>query len=290
MTQRIYEKLSPVGQKRLRGRLEDGAKGEYGFRPLAYEMTMASRLSRSGYDLECIDLECIDREGQRRCDFLAVKGDMAFEIECKTTSPDKGRKIHRKNLNLLSYELLPVAKQLLDSGGSHVLRLTIPDRLEKNRSELVNLRNIVTLAVRDGASLSHVGEAQYQVIKMERWPEPDRLESAARELLEKVYGSAGNRHIIAHLSPRYGLLAIGVESQRPDTVVETLADDIKDAADQCSRDRPAVIMIQLVEITPEELSELSQTRSGIQYIVHQIFKDDKRSHVNAIPDLNSAEV
>jgi hypothetical protein len=154
MTQRIYEKLSPVGQKRLRGRLEDGAKGEYGFRPLAYEMTMASRLSRSGYDLECIDLECIDREGQRRCDFRATKQDVAFEIECKTTSPDKGRKIHRKNLNLLSYELLPIAKQLVDSGGGHVLRLAIPDRLEKNKSELVNLKNIVTLAVRDGASLS----------------------------------------------------------------------------------------------------------------------------------------
>ena len=65
-------------------------------------------------------------------------------------------------------------------------------------------------------------------------------------------------------------------------MVETLAADVKDAADQCSRERPAVIMIQLLEITPEELSELSETRSGIQYIVHQIFKDDKRSHVNAI--------
>jgi hypothetical protein len=277
MTQRVYEKLSPVGQKRLRGCLEDGAKGEYGFRPLAYEMTMASRLSRSSYDLDFIDLE-----GKNRFDLLATKHNVAFEIECKTTSPDKGRKIHRKNLNLLSYELLPIAKHVVNSGGGHALRLIIPDRLERNKSELANLKHMVALAVRDGASLSHAGEAQYQAIKIEHWPKPDSLESSAHELLEKVFGSARNRHIIAHLSPGYGFLAIGVESQRPDIVVETLAADVKAAADQCSRDRPAVIMIQLVEITPEELSTLSQTRSGIQYAVHQIFKDDKRAHVNAI--------
>jgi hypothetical protein len=240
-------------------------------------MIMASRLSRSGYDLECIDLE-----GQGRFDFLAANQDVAFEIECKTTSPDKGRKIHRRNLYLLNQELFPIAKQLVNSGGGHVLRLVIPDRLERNKSELVNLKNIVTLAVRDGTSLSHVGEAEYQAIKIDHWPEPDGLESGARELLEKSYGSAGNRHLIAHLSPRHGLLAIGVESKKPDIMVEMLAADAKAAADQCSRDRPAVIMIQLVDITPDELTTLSQTKSGIQYIVHEIFKDDRRAHIHAI--------
>jgi hypothetical protein len=277
MTQRIYEKLSLVGQKRLLGCLEDGAKGEYGFRPLSYEITMASRLSRSGYDLECIDLE-----GQGRFDFLATKQDVAFEIEYKTTSPDKGRKIHRKNLNLLSQELFLIAKQLVDSGGGHVVRLVIPDRLERNKSELVDLKNIVTLAVRDGASSSHVGETEYHAIKIDHWPEPDGLENCARELLKKSYGTASNRHVIAHLSPRYGLLAIGVESKKPDIMVETLAADAKAASDQCSGDRPAVILIQLVEITPDELATLSQTRSGIQYIVHEIFKDNRRSHIHAI--------
>jgi len=37
MTQSIYEKLSLAGQQRLLGCLQDGAKGEYGFRPLSYE-------------------------------------------------------------------------------------------------------------------------------------------------------------------------------------------------------------------------------------------------------------
>jgi hypothetical protein len=100
------------------------------------------------------------------------------------------------------------------------LRLVIPDRLERNKSELVKLKDIVTLAVRDGTSLSNVGEAEYRAIKIDDWPEPDGLESGARELLEKLYGSAGNRHIIAHLSPKHGLLAIGVESKKPDIVVE----------------------------------------------------------------------
>ena len=65
-------------------------------------------------------------------------------------------------------------------------------------------------------------------------------------------------------------------------MVETLSADAKAAADQCSRDRPAVITIQLVEITPDELAMLSQTRSGIQYVVHEVFKDERRAHIDSL--------
>jgi hypothetical protein len=240
-------------------------------------MIMASRLSRGGYDIECIDLE-----KRHRFDFLATRHNVAFEIECKTTSPDKGRKIHRRNLHLLSYELVPITKQLVNAGGGHVIRLIIPDRLEKNKPQLENLEKIVTSAVRDGTALSNVGQAEYEAVKIDYWPRPDELEITARELLEKSFGRARSRHVIARMSPRHGLVAIGVESKKPDTVVQTLADDAKAAADQCTGDRPALITIQLVEITPDELTTLGQTMSGIQHIVHEIFKDDNRAHVDSI--------
>ena len=278
MTQRIYEKLSVPGQKRLLGCLRDGAKGEYGFRPLAYEMTMASHLSREGYDIECVDLE-----NKGRFDFLAKKHDIQFEMECKTTSSDKGRKIHRKELHLLSYELLPITTKLVNSGGGHALRLIIPDRLERNKKQLGNLKDIAISAVRDGTAESDVGQAEYKAINVVHWPEPDHgLEIAARELLAKLFRDAGNRHVIAQLSPSRGFAAIGVESKKSDTVVDELANDAKAAADQCTGGRPALVMIQLMEITPDELAMLSQTRSGIQYVAHAVFKDDKRTHIDSV--------
>jgi hypothetical protein len=277
-TQRIYEALSPSGQTRLRGCLKDGAKGEYGFRPLAYEMNIAAHLVWKGYDVECVDLE--GRE-KKRFDFLARKDGIEFEIECKTTSPDKGRKIHRKQFNQLSYELLPITKKLVDAGGGHVIRLTIPDRLETNKKLLAELQSIVASSVSGATELSKVGRAEYKALNMDHWPEPHESESATREFLNNLFGT-GNRHVLWHLRPEQGFVAIGVESEKPDAMPDALAQDAKAAADQCTGNRPALITIQLVDITPDELAILRQTSSGIQFVAHQVFKNDKRSHVDSV--------
>jgi len=88
--------------------------------------------------------------------------------------------------------------------------------------------------------------------------------------------------VLGHLCPRHGIVAIGVESEKPDTVLQALAEDAKAAADQCTRKRPALITIQLFEITPDELAMLAQTSSGIQFVAHKIFKDDRRAHIDSV--------
>lgn len=141
----------------MHGCLRDGAKGEYGFRPLAYEMNIAAHLVREGYDIDCVDLE-----GNGRFDFLAMKNGIEFEVECKTTSPDKGREIHRKQFNRLSYELLPITTKLVNASGCHVLRLTIRDRLGTSKTQLAELRNLVASAVSGATTLSKSRSSRIQ--------------------------------------------------------------------------------------------------------------------------------
>jgi hypothetical protein len=65
-------------------------------------------------------------------------------------------------------------------------------------------------------------------------------------------------------------------------VLDAIADDVKAAADQCTGNRPALIMVQLTEITSDELKTLLETKSGIHLVAHAVFKEATRSHVDCI--------
>jgi hypothetical protein len=164
-TQRIYQSLSPAGQRRLHGSLRDCVTGIYGLRPLVYEMAMAAHLVNAGYDIDPIDLE-----GKGRFDFLAVKDQIGFEMECKTTSPDKGRQIHRKEFNRLTHDLLSITTKLVNAGRYHIVRLIIPDRLQTSRTKLIEFKNLVSAAVNKGYASTEIGRAEYRVMNVEHWP------------------------------------------------------------------------------------------------------------------------
>ena len=131
---RIYDQLPESGQRPFDGKLRDLVTGTYGARPFVYEISIASHLMRKGWDVEFADL-C----GSAQFDFLARRGDAEIEIECKTSSGDTGRKIHRQEVNRLADLLRPVTERLLDDAGCHLLRIVIPDRLGKSPDELRGL-------------------------------------------------------------------------------------------------------------------------------------------------------
>jgi len=277
-TQRIYQVLSPVAQKRLHGNLRDRVSGIYGLRPLVYEMTMAAHLVNAGYNVDSIDLE-----GKGRFDFLAIKDEVEFEMECKTTSSDKGRQIHRKQFNRLTQALLPITTTLVDAGGCHVIRLTIPERLKTSRQQLAEFASVVSSEVSTGCAAQEIGRAEYKELNVDHWPLLDEIsELTARDLLEKVFG-AGNRHVTWHYRrPGLGVALIAAESETSDKMLEAIADDAKAAADQCTGTRPALIMIQLAEIKPDELKTFLETKSGIHFVAHAVFTSDTRSHVDCV--------
>ena len=74
-----------------------------------------------------------------------------------------------------------------------------------------------------------------------------------------------------------------ITGSKADTVVDTIADEAKEAADQCSGTRPALITLHLVDqISRSDLQTMLKTPSGLHEIAHAVFKDTGRLHVDSI--------
>lgn len=140
-TQRIYASLPAETRGPFEGRLRDAVNGAFGARPFAYEISIATHLMQKKWDLEFADYG-----GTGKFDFLARLGSDEIEVECKSTSGDTGRKIHRQEVHRLGDLILPTRLQLADVRGCHFIRLTITNRLGKSNEDLASIASVVSAA------------------------------------------------------------------------------------------------------------------------------------------------
>jgi hypothetical protein len=168
-THRIHRALPPEVKAPFEGRLRDAVNGTNGARPFAYEISIATHLMQKGWDVDFIDYS-----GAARFDLLARQNGVEVEVECKTTSGDTGRKIHRQEANRLADLLLPMTDQVADEAGCHRILVTIPDRLGKSTQELTNIASIVASVVQQKASAStDLCQVDYTFDGIDPWPEPN---------------------------------------------------------------------------------------------------------------------
>jgi hypothetical protein len=153
--ERIHNALPIPAANRLTSRLRGAMKDQYGLRPLGYEVQTAVHLMRRGFDVELVDLV-----GIGNFDFLAVRDGVSVEVECKTTSPDTGRKIHRAEVHRLADLILPVTKRLVESEGLHVIRVVIPDRLEPSDESLRQTASLVSCVLSSATASNAAGRAE----------------------------------------------------------------------------------------------------------------------------------
>jgi len=74
-----------------------------------------------------------------------------------------------------------------------------------------------------------------------------------------------------------------IRSAKADTVVDTISAQAKEAADQCSGTRPALIALHLIdEIDRSDLQTILKTSNGLHAITHAVFKGGKRLHVDSV--------
>jgi hypothetical protein len=257
----------------LRGALNDSN----GLRPFAYEVGIAAHLMQKKWDVEFVDL-C----GTARFDFLARQDDIEIEVECKTTSGDTGRKIHRQEVNRLANLILPTTQQLANTAGCHLIRVTIPNRLAKADRELAEIASTVaSVGPQKCSAFGDLAQVEYRYENISAWPEPNR-DQDAREFFKKLLDGK-NSHILFNSRPGHSIVAVMVASAKADSVVDGIATQAKDAADQCSGNRPALIAMHLIDqISRPELEVLVKTPSGLQAIAHAVFRDTKRLHVDSI--------
>lgn len=275
-THRIHCALPRDVKTPFEGRLRDAVNGTNGARPFAYEISIATALMQKEWDVEFIDYS-----GVERFDLLARKEAVEVEVECKTTSGDTGRKIHRQEVNRLADLLLPITRQVADEAGCHRILVTVPDRLGKSTQELSGIASIVASAVQQKASASSdLAQVGYAFDRLNPWPGPNDPDVVP--FFEKRFG-VQNANLVFHGRADFSVVAVMIRSAKMDSVVDTVSAQAKEAADQCSGTRPALIALHLIdEIDRSDLQTLLQTSNGLHAITHAVFKSGKRQHVDSI--------
>jgi hypothetical protein len=258
------------------GRLFTALSGAHGIRPFAYEVSIATHLMQRGWDVEFADYA-----GLGRFDLLARRGGIEVELECKATSGDTGRKVHRQEVNRLADLLLPMTQRLADHPGCHLLRITVPRRLGKSNAELAAIASAVEIAIQQRETSNDVCSAGYQLTDLTSWPDP-RHDQGFRAFFEQQFGIV-NAHLLVHGRPGVSVVGVTITSEQADTVIDTIADQAKEAADQCTGTRPALIALHLIDPMSEpQLEELLKTLSGIHRIAAAVFNGANRLHVDSI--------
>jgi hypothetical protein len=115
------------------------------------------------------------------------------------------------------------------------------------------------------------------------WPEPGPgRDHDAIAFFEERFGIK-NSNLLFLGRACFSIVAVMITSSKADTVVDTIADEAKEAADQCSGTRPALITLHLVDqISRSDLQTMLKTPSGLHEIAHAVFKDTGRLHVDSI--------
>jgi hypothetical protein len=276
-THRIHAALPLDVKVPFEGRLRDAVNGTNGARPFAYEISIATHLMQKGWDVDFVDYS-----GAERFDLLARREAVEVEVECKTTSGDTGRKIHRQEVNRLADLLLPIAKQVADDAGCHRILISIPDRLGKSNEELSAISATVASAPQQKAPASgNFARVDYTFDGLDAWPEPD-INPDARAFFEDRFG-VQNANLLFLGRSRYSVVAVMIRSLKADSVVDAISTQAKEAADQCSGTRPALIALHLIdEISRSDLQTMLKTSNGLHAIAHAVFKGGRRLHVDSV--------
>ena len=274
--QRIHAALPPNVKVPFEGRLRQALNNTNGTRPFAYEVSIATHLMQKGWDVEFVDYA---RMGH--FDLLARQGGAEVEVECKTTSGDTGRKIHRQEANRLADLLLPIAQEIADNAGCHRILITVPDRLGKTTEELSGIAALATSAAQQKASASsNLARVDYTFDGLGPWPEPDDPEMLS--FFEQRFG-VQNANLMFLGCANFSVVAIMIRSAKPDSVINTISAEAKEAADQCSGTRPALVVVHLIdEISRFDLQAMLKTANGLHAITHAVFKSGKRLHIDSI--------
>ena len=279
MVSLIHKNLNSQGRKRMKGMLLDALKSDYGLGPVSYEVKVATHLMTLGFDVEFSDFE-----GRTNFDYLARKGKVCLEIECKFISADIGKKIHRKRLFQFGSVLEPKLRRCL-SGRKHglLVRLTLPDRLHGEEKQQEKLSNFVCNAISEMKEYDQSGENQVSIQEFDLLGSPFEEHSIKHidqvkisNFLSERFGF-DNKNVLAVFGENNRAIIVVIESSKSDRVLEGILRQLKEAAKkQLSGSSPAVLCCHLADVTEAELLSLrnkGENGVGLDYMTTRLLLD-----------------
>ena len=284
MVSRCHHRLNSKGKIRLKGMIVDALKSDSGFSPLAYEMKTVAHLMSQGFDVVFYDM---DQGGG--FDYLIEKDGIELEIECKLISADIGRQIHPRKFHLLSTTLLPEMANILSQEiGGYLIRITIPGRLNGDRRQHHEIRDLMLKAVADQETEMAQGEYKVSTSRFSisespfgNIPRDDiSMDHIQRFLLEGF--EIEDRNVLVQFRPKNGAVLVIVESEKNDTVLKEIHHQLKKAArNQLIGELPGILCCELSDLTEDQLLALGSAEelgTGIQYMISNLITKCPKIH------------
>ena len=280
MYYRVHQNLTERGKRRFEQQLRSYYNQAYGFRPLAFELTIATHFFKAG-----CDVAFTDTEGTARHEYLVSKDGHELEVECKAISNDAGRMIDRLGLCKVGHALLPLADEHVRSAETKLLTVTIPERLSNLTSQQIEelaasaSSTLTTLQPPEGGTF----EMSLDVHPGLLLPPEARTYAEINRYVHEQTGGPG-KHVLIRAERSTGrMVCITLQSRVPDDVVGKMLERTTKAANQMSRQRSSMIALQITDMPPEHLAELFHTPSGLHHIAAQTFNGPpRRPHVNMV--------
>ena len=275
-------KQARVFVKRVRTAIADAAN----MHGLRLELLAATHFTRRGHR---VSWPKTSKEGT--FDLLVEDlGPSGLEVECKSISENKGRRIHRRDAlefwGSLWADVEGVA-QNLRSGLAVVL--TVPNRLPDDVADRAALARQVVERILAGSGASLDGGVDLRIEKFD----PARINAAMRSGSAELRAALGeatgttNRDAVLYGTPADGLLAFVMQSSGRDDVLEQIFATLVDSASrQFTATRGGVFWVALQGIDADQLlsvheqdTDPGQEPTALRRGVSRFLSDDAPGHV-----------
>ena len=301
----VIKAVNGLGAERFRSRVRACIKNNPSdLRALRLELATATHFLRQGKKVSWPEMAQSYVEGQRIYDLLVEDiGPNGLELECKSFSEDKGRKITRREaLDFFWLIRSQNWKKLKLSPDGVAVVVTVEKRLPVAYKDRVALSDLVSsLALSGRTGIAEFNGVTVNVIRFEPSPFNALIEKSTqsehRRLLDQLTGTE-NKEIVAMSTSLNGALVFVLQSKEDDTLMSSIERTLKDSAsNQFSRSRAGVMVAGLEGLNPDQLISLAmQDKDGedlptaLRVYASRILDSPGRDHLVGTVFLSSSDL
>jgi hypothetical protein len=290
----MMDMSSPNEAERLRRRVHGALRKPDDLYALQLELSAATHFVRRGHTVVWPEMN-----GWGTFDlFVESIGNNGLEIECKSISDDKGRKVHRREAldfcNLLWPHLKPIKKGL--AAGLSVV-LTVPGRLPTEHKNRLTLAKRISQQILAGCSGKLEDGSDIRVSGFDVTSLGDvGNDGRPRTLRAVVDGvtTTQNREAMIIGTRVGGVFALVVQSMASDSFIDAVFDTLSTAAKkQVTGNRPAMLLVGFRGLSGEQLLSIAdqdnnpeQQPSALRLSVSRFLSGQNRDHVVGVSFLS----
>lgn len=286
---KVYGFLDERARRRLKGRIQHGFNDEGDLLSVEHELSSIAHLCRFNCAVTCHDME-----SGGGFDFLATRDGLEFEVECKMVSADKGRQIHQHDTMRLGDHVERAVDwpAMLASQKGVFAAVTVTARLPRNPVTLKAIAEDVATAIKSGSAISRNGwRVEIQEFDVAKSPFASWTEQPDMDTVHKLIDSITDRRhdkLFMHAVAGQAAMVVSVLSDKPDTVVDSVYQELKQGSKQLSGARPGMIFAAFQDMTPEDIVSLGENPgNGLQAMATRLFANSDRRHVYGVTFLSA---